>query len=82
MNLEPEGEMRRLEEESPWAVVDQTSEIVKGGFSSEDDARAWMDTPEGKKTLVERGGSYDIEQREAFQDIYDDEKKDADDVSG
>ena len=58
-----ESEELQIEEESLWAVVDSNGEIVKGGFNSEEDARAWMDTPEGKEILAKRGSSFDVELR-------------------
>ena len=57
----------QIEEENPWAVVDSDGEVVKGRFASEEDARAWMDTPAGKEILAKRGrGSYDVEQQTGF----------------
>ncbi len=64
MDKEPQIE----EEESSWAVVDSDGEIVKGGFASEENARAWMDTDAGKDILAKKGsGSYDVEQQTGFE---------------
>ncbi len=56
------------QEESLWAVVDSDGEVVKGGFASEEDARAWMDTAAGKEALAKRGSSgYDVEPQEEIE---------------
>lgn len=57
-----ESEELQIEEENLWAIVDSDGEVVKGGFDNEEDARAWMDTEEGKKVLAKKGSSsYDVE---------------------
>lgn len=61
-----ELEELQAEEELPWAVIDSDGEVTKGGFKSEEDARAWMDTSAGKEVLAKRGGSFDVEQQTNF----------------
>jgi hypothetical protein len=73
----------QTEDETIWAVISAESEVVKGGFKTEDDARAWMDTDNGKKLLAKIGSNgYDVESQAGFgtsSDEAEDEDSDDDD---